>query len=119
MSVENCFTQRKIHNFTDRYRVTIGIIVTGPLVPVTQDRSSELDIPPDPPSPGMSRRPHKLERNVTMRGNDRPQTIPECPPWKIWRLRRHMYVLYTLCVNHQGIFLNLGRDAKVAGYAVG
>ena len=65
---------------------------------VTQDRRRELDIPPDPPSPGMSRRPHKLERNVTMRGNDRPQTIPECPPWKIWRLRRTHVSIIMVCV---------------------
>ena len=56
------------------------------------DTESELDIPPDPPSPWMSLRPHKLERNVTMRGNDRPQTIPECPPWKIWKLR-HIHII--------------------------
>ena len=27
-----------------------------------------------------------------MRGNDRPQTIPECLPWKIWKLR-HIHII--------------------------
>ena len=93
ISGENSFTLKKIHNFSGttirgRFRVKIRNHRHWLLGAGECDTRSELDIPPDPPSPGMSRRPHKLERNVTMRGNDRPQTIPECPPWKIWRLRQ-------------------------------
>ena len=60
------------------------------------DTESELDIPPDPPSPWMSLRPHKLERNVTMRGNDRPRTIPECPSFENSKIKRvARFVVFT------------------------
>ena len=60
------------------------------------DTESELDIPPDPPSPWMSLRPHKLERNVTMRGNDRPRTIPECPSSENSKIKRAArFVVFT------------------------